>query len=89
MTYENGTTGHLLGVVDAVPGADAAIARAVSDVLALSGLEAALLDVGFFRSTDPAAARMALVGLRFDLPKPEETVRPAPGTDPEKPPKLK
>ncbi|MBY5986497.1 SseB family protein [Roseovarius atlanticus] len=89
VTYENGTTGHLLGVVDAVPGADTAIARAVSDVLALSGLEAALLDVGFFRSTDPAAARMALVGLRFDLPKPEETVRPAPGTDPGKPPKLK
>ncbi|MGK7654315.1 SseB family protein [Roseovarius sp. B08] len=89
VTYDNDTRGHLLGVVDAVPGAEPAIARAVSEVLALSGLEAGLLDVGFFRGTDAAAARMALVGLRFDLPKAEETQRAAPGTDPDEPPKLR
>ncbi len=89
VTYDSGAKGHMLGVVDTVPGAEPAIARSVSEVLALSGLEAGLLDVGFFRSSDPAAARMALVGLRFDLPKPEEVGPTAPGTDPEKPPKLR
>ncbi len=89
VTYDNDARGHLLGMVDAVPGAEPAIARAVSEALALSGLEAGLLDVGFFRGTDAAAARMALVGLRFDLPKAEETQRAAPGTDPDKPPKLR
>jgi len=89
VTYDSGAKGHLLGVVDAVPEAEPAIARAVSEVLALSGLEAGLLDVGFFRSSDPAAARMALVGLRFDLPKAEEARPSTPGTDPAKPPKLR
>jgi hypothetical protein len=91
VTYENGAQGHLLGFVDAVPGAEEALARAVSDVLAFSGLEAAVLDVGFFRASDPLAGRMALLGLRFDLPKPEAGLVPgaAPGMDPEKPPKLR
>ncbi len=89
VTYDTGATGHLLGVVDAVPGAEPAIARAVSEVLALSGLEAGLLDVGFFRRTDAAAARMALVGLRFDLPQPEDTTPGAPGSDPDRPPRLR
>lgn len=89
VTYDSGVRGHLLGVVDAAPGAETAIARAVSEVLALSGLEAGLLDVGFFRSADAAAARMALVGLRFDLPTRDATEPKAPGMDPKTPPKLK
>ena len=92
VTYENGAGGHLLGIIDAMPGAEAALARAVSEVLQFSGLEAAALDVAFFRAEDQVAARLARVGLRFDLPKPapvtSEEVRP-PGMDPDKPPRLR
>ncbi|MFN3207793.1 MAG: SseB family protein [Roseovarius sp.] len=89
VTYDTGAQGHLLAVIDAVAGAEPAIARAVAEVLALSGLEAALLDVGFFRSSDPAAARMAMVGLRFDLPRAPDAAPSAPGMNPGKPPRLR
>lgn len=92
VVYENGADGHMLGVIDAMPGAEAALARAVSEVLQFSGLEAAALDVAFFRAEDQNAARMARVGLRFDLPKaPPAAVQEIspPGMDPDKPPRLK
>jgi hypothetical protein len=88
--YEDGAQGHLLGFVGAAPGAEGALARAVSEVLAFSGLEAAALDVGFFDASDPVLARMAGCGLRFDLPEPEVRATPAaPGSDPERPPRLR
>lgn len=91
VAYDTGARGHMLGFVDAVAGAEAALAQAVSEVLVFSGLEAATLDVGFFNASDPASARMALVGLRFDLPKPDLSAGPgaAPGMDPDRPPKLR
>lgn len=92
VTYDSGAKGHMLGIVDAVPGAEGALARAVGDVLNFSGLEAAALDVGFFSASDPVAARLARVGLRFDLPKPQspDHVPGAnPGMDPARPPRLK
>ncbi|MEM7734052.1 MAG: SseB family protein [Pseudomonadota bacterium] len=92
VTYENGADGHMLGIIDAMPGAEAALARAVSEVLQFSGLEAAALDVAFFRAEDQVAAKLARVGLRFDLPKPPpvktEEISP-PGMDPDKPPRLR
>lgn len=91
-TYESGARGHLLAFVDARPGAEPALAQAVSEVLGFSGLEAVALDVGFFEGSDPVAARLAKVGLRFDLPKPEvSAVVPgaAPGRNPDRPPRLK
>jgi hypothetical protein len=88
--YEGGAQGHLLGFVGAVPGAEGALARAVSEVLVFSGLEAAALDVGFFEASDPVLARMAGCGLRFDLPEVEARPAPvAPGSDPERPPRLR
>lgn len=91
VAYESGAKGHLLGFVDAQSGAEDALARAVSEVLQFSGLEAAMLDVGFFQASDPMCARMSLVGLRFDLPKPKLPAHPgaAPGRDPDKPPRLR
>ena len=89
--YDGGGQGHLLGVIDPVPWAEPALARAMSDMLRFSGLEAASVDVAFFRAEDPVAARLARVGLRFDLPKPETAHQipgAAPGMDPAKPPKL-
>ena len=90
--YEGGATGHLLAFIDAVPGAETALAQAASEALIFSGIEAGEMDVGFFAAHDPVAAQLARVGLRFDLPKPEEAqvLQPStPGMDPAKPPKLK
>jgi hypothetical protein len=91
-TYEGGRRGHLVAFIDAVPGAERSLARAVGDALTFSGVEAGSLDVGFFRAADPVAARLSRVGLRFDLPeapRPETGPPRAPGTDPETPPRLR
>jgi hypothetical protein len=92
VTWENGARGHLLAFIDAVPGAEGALARAVNEALAFSGLEAGSIDVMFLRAADGVAARLARVGLRFDLPMPAAPQRAtpvAPGSDPDRPPKLR
>ena len=64
----------------------------LSPALVVSGLEAGALDVTFLDDTDPLAAELARVALRFDLPEPAQPkIRnvEAPGSDPEKPPKLR
>lgn len=90
--YEGGANGHLLGFVGTQEGAEGALAKAAGEALTFSGIEAGSIDVGFFDANDPMAAAMAKVGLRFELPKHEtrsDTIRPAPGSDPDKPPMLK
>ena len=90
-TDEAGARGHLLAFVGAAPGADEALARAASEALTFSGIEAGAMDVGFFDARDPVTERLARVGLRFDLPQPAPARSPeasAPGMDPDKPPRL-
>lgn len=88
--YEGNRPGHLLAFVDAAEGAEHALANAAGEALTFSGLEAGEMDVGFFAASDPIAARLAKVGLRFDLPEPEHSDGPAaPGMDPRKPPRLR
>ena len=89
-----GVRAHLLAFVDPAPGAEGALAQAVGEALTFSGLEAGWLDVAFFRRSDPAVARIARVGLRFDLPKAvgpsvQAAERSAPGSDPDRPPRLR
>lgn len=89
---DSGVRSHMLGFVDALEEAQGALAKAVSEALSFSGLEAGTLDVGFFAPSDPVAAQLAQVGLRFDLPEAEakaEVVHMAPGRDPDKPPRLR
>ncbi|MGI3170423.1 SseB family protein [Pseudooceanicola sp. C21-150M6] len=89
---QSGARGHLLAFIDAKPGAEPALAKATSEALTFSGLEAGTLDVGFFAADDPAAEVLSRHGLRFDLPEPKQPTRVdriAPGSDPEKPPILK
>lgn len=90
-TYDGGAQGHFLAFVDAIEPAQGALATAVSEALTFSGIAAGALDVGFVASTDAMAARLARVGLRFDLPVPETPATPGanPGMDPSRPPKLK
>ncbi|MGR3484127.1 MAG: SseB family protein [Paracoccaceae bacterium] len=87
--YEGGAASHLVAFVDAAEGAEAPLAQAVAEALTFSGLEAGALDVTFLRAADPAAAHLARVGLRFDLPEATRPARPPapPGMD--GPPKLR
>lgn len=90
--YAGGRRGHLMAFVDPLPGAEPALARAVAAALTFSGIEAGSLDVGFFRASDPVSARLARVGLRFDLPEApnaEPLAGTAPGMNPEAPPRLR
>lgn len=91
-TYDDGSRGHLLGYIDAVPQAQDALTRVAVETLSFSGIDAGAMDVAFFESSDPATERLEKVGLRFDLPQLQDSVtreRPAPGMDPKKPPRLK
>jgi hypothetical protein len=90
--HEDRSEGYLLGFIDAVPEVHAALAKAAGEALAFSGLEDGGIDVGFFAESDPATAKLARFGLRFDLRQPAEPeiVTPvAPGSDPDKPPMLR
>ncbi len=84
--YEGGTRAHVLAFVDAVPGAEDDLARAISEALVFSGLEAGALDVTFLRASQPLAASLARHGLRIDLPEPAPTGRVR---DPDAPPRLR
>ncbi len=90
--YDDGARGHLLGLTGTVPGAEPTLARAVNEALVFSGIDAGALDVAFLKDSDPTTAQLARVGLRFDLPEspaaPEHTPK-APGSDPDRPPKLR
>lgn len=91
VTYPGGGQGHLLGFVGAIGGAQGALAKAASEALTFSGVDAGAMDVGFFEADDPVAAKLETVGLKFDLPQMQtpEVSRPAPGSDPDNPPRLK
>jgi len=88
--YAGGGRGHLLAFSEPSPGAEGALARAVGEALAFSGLEAGALDVTFLPQGAPLEARLERVGLRFDLPElPVVQAPDAPGTDPDRPPLLR
>lgn len=90
VTYTGDRPGHMLAFIDATDGAQSALASTIHQALVFSGLEAGVLDVTFLKASDPAAAQLARVGLRFDLPQPDTTVtQAAPGMAPSKPPKLR
>jgi hypothetical protein len=92
VTYEGGRRGHMLVFAGALPGAEGTLARAAGEALTFSGIEAGEMDVTFLDLDDPALAALAKVALRFDLPVPEAAagaVPLAPGSDPDRPPRLR
>lgn len=92
VAYDDGSRGHMLAFVGASDGAEPTLARAVAQALTFSGVEAGALDVTFLAASDGFAARLARVGLRFDLPKVAAATGhtpKAPGMDPDAPPKLR
>ena len=87
--YRSGRRGHVLAFVDTQAGLEDALVRSVNEALIFSGLDAGELDILFVKSSDPIAASLARVALRFDLPEVEAPILPgAPGMDPDKPPKI-
>ncbi len=92
VTYAGGQRGHMLAFIGALPGAEGALARAAGEALTFSGVEAGEMDVTFMAPDDPALQVLAKVALRFDLPAPEQggvSVPLAPGSDPDRPPRLR
>jgi hypothetical protein len=88
--YDNGTQSHLLALIDPIPGSEPTLAKAINEALVFSGVEAGSIDVTFLKASDAMAAKLARVGLRFDLPAPSEPpAQTAPGSDPDKPPILR
>ncbi|PKP85027.1 MAG: hypothetical protein CVT80_04880 [Alphaproteobacteria bacterium HGW-Alphaproteobacteria-2] len=88
--YDDGSAGHVLAFTGARPEAEAALAASLAEAAALAGVEGTSLDLLFLDPTDPVAARLARVALRFDLPQPEPAAAPAaPGSDPDRPPILR
>jgi hypothetical protein len=88
--YDGGSNGHMLVIIDALPEAEGALAKAVSEAVSFSGFETPL-DVAFFAGNDPLTATLQSTGLRFDLPEKKlATHNPAaPGRDPDNPPILR
>jgi hypothetical protein len=65
--WSDGARGHLLAFVGARPGAEEPLAAGINAAVALSGAGGVRLDVTFLSEGDPVLARLAKVGLRFDL----------------------
>ncbi len=89
-------TGGLQGQMLVLTGVDAAsevrVARAVTEALAFSGVEAGALDVAFVTPEDPALARMAGVAQVFEgaaAVVAEPLRRDGPGMDKARPPMLR
>lgn len=88
--YADGTSGHLLALPGTPASAEAALARAVAEAVALSGLPGLALDVVFPAPGDPVLSRMAGLSLEArPLPVEPAPATAAPGTDPARPPRLK
>jgi hypothetical protein len=92
VAYDDGRRGHVLAFLDVAEAAQAVLARAASEALIFSGVEAGQMDVTFLATGDPGAVAMARVARPIALPAPQlRVVAPpaAPGMDPQKPPILK
>ncbi len=89
--HRDGSAAHLLVLTGAVPAAEAALVQAVGAAVSLAGTPGAgPVDVAFLSEGDPLEARLARVGLRFDIPEPPATAAVTPpGLDPKRPPRLR
>lgn len=89
--YVSGRAGHLLAIIDALPGSEPALAQSISEALTFSGMVSGAFDVAFFTTDDPICATLARVGLKFELPEqPQKKAgTTAPGMDPDRPPILR
>ncbi|MFV2037998.1 MAG: SseB family protein [Paracoccaceae bacterium] len=90
-SYDDAPDGILLAFIDAIDGSEPALTQVVSQALIFSAPKTTHIDVVFFKSTNPICARLAKVGLRFDMPAvaAPPSGAAAPGLNPDKPPRLR
>jgi len=91
-SYEDGSAQHVLAMVDVPQMAQPGVAEAIGSALRFAALEAGALDIVFLFPDDPRLPAFARVGLGFEVPQiamPEAPQRTAPGSDPNKPPRLR
>lgn len=93
--YRGGGRGQVLALTGLASQDEARMARAVTEVLAFSGVDAAALDLVFLAPQAALYQRIAGAGRRLEpvvppvRPQNPPVVRQGPGTDPERPPRLK
>lgn len=89
--YGDGRRGQLLAVTGLAPSVEAKLARAVTEALAFSGIEAGALDLAFPAEGDALVARLLRVALVLQGEAPEAAPEQAtgPGMDPGRPPRLR
>ncbi|MBF9030544.1 SseB family protein [Rhodobacterales bacterium HKCCE3408] len=88
--YADGTVRPLLALVDAADGADTALAATLGEALVFAGLPPDSLDIAVVPETAAITAPLRRHGLAIDIPAPSDRAAPgAPGTDPDRPPKLR
>ncbi len=94
VTGADGRAVLTLALIGGPTDAEEALAQAISEAVAFSGIADQALDLAFVGVRDSRAARLLQVGLALDIPKPgpqpEPAARPAaPGTDRPRPPRLR
>jgi hypothetical protein len=91
--YQDGGWGHVLALSGLSPEDAPRMGRAVTEALAFSGLDAAALDLVFTEPDAPLFARIAQAGQLVQpmpqAPRVEPLAPKGPGTDPDRPPRLK
>ena len=91
--YSDGRRGHMLAVIDAAEPAKQPLARALAEALQFSGVDQGELDVTFLASTDPVVPKIAQAAQVFAVPAappaPLRAEPAAPGSNPDRPPKLR
>ncbi len=92
--YQAGGWGHVLALAGLGPEDEARMARAVTEALAFSGLDAAALDLAFVAPEAALFQRIAQAGRVLEAVAPMAVVESVveakgPGMDPAKPPRLK
>jgi hypothetical protein len=94
VSYTDGGWGHVLALSGLTAEDAPRMGRAVTEALAFSGLDAAALDLVFTEADAPLFARIAQAGQQLQ-PMPRApvtgtaTAPKGPGTDPDRPPRLK
>lgn len=92
VTYENNSKGSILAILDAPNYAQTGITEAIAEALQFSGVDAATLDVTFLSSGDSVVRHLDSVAIKFEIPElilPKAPAPKPPGSDPNKPPKLR
>lgn len=86
---EDAEKGMVIFFLNTQPGAEDTLTQLIHEMVTFSAGNIPDLNVGFVRNEDPLVNRLKEIGLHMQLPKlPVPTPRPAPGSDPDKPPKL-